>query len=235
MFRFTFRLLVIGLLAACSGEKQTVTQETTFSKGRIAQSQAFLQSAGKRAKQQAKSLAKQGFYTDPLGLPMDAQLHKAYVFESEVDESGQSRFIVEKATVVARTKSSGKQHALETAKLTIAGYLQSHIAGLVKSDLSNHQLSEEEAESINKMVSSYENWIVNNLGSVEPLAILYRDLKGDKVEVQVSIAFDLSQNLEQVRSKTLSKLEEDTDVSREKLESVFSPERFNEMETNQLN
>lgn len=194
-------------------------------------SDKYTKAVSKRALSEAKKLKKQGYYVAPMALPIDAQLTKVYLYEGVTDEIGNRRYITERASVKSRSKTAGKQHAIEACKIYIAGYMQSHIMGLVKSDLSNQELSTSEAESISKMVSSYENWIAANLGPVNPVAVFYRDEKGGILDVSVCVSYDLEYNLERVRNKTLRKLEDDTDIARERLEEVFDSERFRNIES----
>ena len=224
MKKIIYFLAAIVLLASCSMNKSAV-QSSNFEQAMNQISESVIKDSKERAKKTAKQLKRKGYYVDPMGLPMDIQLEKAILFEGIVDNSGNTRYIVEKARVVSKTPGTGKQHATELAKITIAGYLQSHIVGLVQTDLTNQQLSLSEAEAINKSISVYENWIAQNLGSVIPVAVLYKDHK-DHIEVFVNIAYDKGNVDELVSNKIVSKLAEDTNVAREKLEKVFHSDRF---------
>ena len=124
------------------------------------------------------------------------------------------------------------KHAMEVCMINLARRFNSHIKGLVQTYLSNQELSQKEAESINKMVSAYENWTAINLGPVIPVSVFLKDEGDGIVEVSVSVAYNVDENLERLREKTISKLEEDTDIAREKLDRFLSPSRFNKFQNN---
>ena len=230
MKKFIFLISVAFLFASCRMNKSAV-QSNNFEQAMNKISTSVIKNSEKEAEKQAKQMKRQGYYVDPMGLPMETQLEKAMLFEGIVDNSGRTRYIVEKEHVLSRTPASGKQHALELAKLTLAGYLQSYIQGLVQTDLGNNQISMKEAESINKSVSVYNNWIAQNLGPVTPVAVLYKDHRNE-VEVYVTVAYDKRYAKTLVSEQLVKKLEGDTNIAREKLEKVFNASRFDNLGAN---
>lgn len=220
-------IIANGIISSCTTPSRLSTELRVPAVSIEQQPKSLLKAAAKNASQEAKKLKKEGYYTEPMALPMDVQLTKAYIYESALDDEGVKSFFTERASVKSRSKSAGKQHATEVCMIYLARSFNAHIAGLAQTDLSNHELSQAEAESISKTVSAYENWTAINLGPVIPVAVFMKDEKDGIVEVSVSVAYNLDANLDRLREETISKLQKDTDVAREKLESLMAPERFN--------
>jgi hypothetical protein len=186
------------------------------------------------AKKKARQNAKAGYYTNLTSTTMECQIEKAILYDAVLNAEGQKRYIVETSNVLSKSPEAGKQHAIETAKIKIAGYLQSTILGLVETSLSNNQLSMKEAEQINKMVSNYENWIAQNLGSVEPIGAIYKK-HHDKIEVEVCIAYNMENAANITRNAVINKLSEDTKISKDKLNDVLKRNNFKSFEQEKSN
>lgn len=176
-------------------------------------------------KNEAKRLKKEKYYSEMGSVPLVVQLEKAWQLEAENDTA--CSYLIVSAQSVAQTSNAAKQHALENAKLTVAGLIQSHIRGLVESDLSNKQLTREEARSIDKVVSAYTNVVAHDLKRVRPLLVLYREVGRDNIECIVRVAVQTNDAMDVTEDVVMTALEEETDVAREKLEDLMNIRRLN--------
>lgn len=217
---------ILTLFTACGPSEDLARSITQMRHLGLQENEDLQKMVARRATKEVRKLKKQDYFVEPMALPMDAQLAKVYAYESAMNADGLPLYFLERASTKTRSKSAGKQHAIEVAKIFLAGRFASRIAGLAITDLSNNELSQEEAKSISKVVSTYDNWIAKKLGPVIPLAVLYREEENGILEVNVTVAYNIEANLENLREQTLSQLEKDTQIARERLEKAFPAERL---------
>jgi hypothetical protein len=113
----------------------------------------------------------------------------------QVDENGQATYIMADGNGVAESKSVAEAQAIELAKLQLAGLIESNIASIVKGNLANTQESAADATSVTEIIQSSKNIIAQQMGYVNPNFKLYRDLKDQKIEVQVRIFYEVKQSV----------------------------------------
>jgi hypothetical protein len=151
--------------------------------------------AVKEARKEAKNLAKQGWKTNPGSLPMEKMIEESWMKQYQVDENGQATYIMADGNGVAESKSVAEAQAIELAKLQLAGLIESNIASIVKGNLANTQESAADATSVTEIIQSSKNIIAQQMGYVNPNFKLYRDLKDQKIEVQVRIFYEVKQSV----------------------------------------
>jgi hypothetical protein len=122
---------------------------------------------------------------------------------------------------VAETQTAAKLQATETAKLELAGQINTQIAALIENSIANQQLNNEEAASITKTVAASKNLIAQELGRVLPLVEMYKKI-GTNVEANVRLAYNLDTAYEVAKKVIRKSLEEDTKIAHEKLESLMN-------------
>jgi len=225
MRTFIVSLICIALFASCSSSRKAQAPSGT-SQAPSTYSQQLSENAASISKDKAKKLRKDGWYEETAAPPIEYQLMRSMLIESAVDENGNPKYLAASARVLARTPANAVQASIEIAKLTIAGYIQSHIMGLVNSDLSNKQISMKEAESINKSISVYKNVIAQSLNLERPVAVFYRNVGNDRIEADVRLAYCPSEHIQSVRETVVTKLEQDTNLTREELDKIFRMDRF---------
>jgi hypothetical protein len=174
----------------------------------------------KKARQEAKKLAKEGFYVAPAGIPMEMQLEKSWMKALETDDNGNPRYLAGNATSYAETQIAAKLQATEAAKLDIAGQIATEVAQLVETNIANQQLSTSEAASVTKTVAAAKSLIAQNLGRVIPTFEAYKKV-GTGVEVQVRIFYDQRSAQEDARKLIRDKLEKETGLAQEKLDALL--------------
>lgn len=176
--------------------------------------------AVKQARKEAKNLEKQGYYVGPGAPPLEKQLENAWMKQAETDEKGNQRYIFAEGTSVAETQSVAKLQANETAKLELAGQIQSNIAALIEISKANAQLNNEEAATVDKIVTASKNIIAQEIGLVTPVVVYYKKIDKN-TESNVRLAYDAATSFD-IAKKTIRKnLEDETKIAHEKLEKLM--------------
>ena len=174
----------------------------------------------KQARKDAKRYTKNGYYVAPGALPIDKQLENAWEKQNETDEKGSPKYIVESGNAIAETRTAAKWEADEMAKLTIAGSINTKMDALIESNISNLQLTTEDAISVTKLIASSRSLIVQELGRTIPLSELYRDI-GKNVEADIRLAYDYQNAMGKTRKLLRKKLEEETKLSKDQLDEIL--------------
>lgn len=151
---------------------------------------ALNEKASKAAKKEAKKYVKEGWEVAPGALPIEKQLDKAYMMQQQYDESMFPLFIMGEAMSIGEHYDAAKMQAMELAKQSLAGQIQTEITALVDNKVSNHQLSGEEAVSIAQTVMISKNLIAQKIGRVVPIIEMYRTKKNGNKEVLVRIGYN---------------------------------------------
>jgi hypothetical protein len=177
--------------------------------------------AGKLARKQGKSLIKEGWKESPGSLPISKQLDNSYMRISELDNEGYPAWYTSNAKATANTSAAAKLSAMELAKLDLAGQLGSNITGLVENSVSNNQLTESEANSIQKVISASNNVISASLGRVLVFTEFYKKMNESNIQCAVTIGTNAKLAEQSAKKAIKKKLQEETDVVREKLDRLM--------------
>lgn len=177
--------------------------------------------AGKIARKEGKALTKEGWDNAPGGLPVKKQLDNTYMKQSEVDAEGYPLWYISNSRATANTQAAAKLSAMELAKLDLAGQLRSNITGLVENSLANSQISEEEATSVQKVVAAANNVISASLGRVLVFSEFYKKVGDGNIQCAVFIGTNSKLAEQQAKKAVRKKLEEETNVVREKLDKML--------------
>ncbi len=70
---------------------------------------------------------------------------------------------------IGETQTAAKLQAMETAKLELAGQINTQIAALIENSIANQQLNNEEAASVTKTVAASKNLIAQEIGQLLPM------------------------------------------------------------------
>lgn len=151
---------------------------------------ALNEKSSKAAKKEAKKYEKDGWEVAPGALPIDKQLDKAYMMQQQYDESMFPMFIIAEAMSIGEHYDAAKIQAMELAKQILAGQIQTEITALVDNNVSNRQLSGEQAASITQTVMVSKNLIAQKIGRVIPVVEMYRTKKNGNKEVIVRIGYN---------------------------------------------
>ena len=183
--------------------------------------------AGKLARKAGKDLLKEGWKESPGALPIRKQLDNSYMKASEVDTDGYPLWYISNARSTANTQAAAKLSAMELAKLDLAGQLGSNITGLVEASVANNQITEEEAASITKVIAAANNVISASLGRVLVFTEFYKR-SGDNIQCAVTIGTNAKLAEFQAKKAVRKKLEEETNIVREKLDKIMGLDKDEE-------
>lgn len=151
---------------------------------------ALNEKASKAAKKEAKKYVKEGWEVAPGALPIEKQLDKAYMMQQQYDESMFPLFIMGEAMSIGEHYDAAKMQAMELAKQSLAGQIQTEITALVDNQVSNRQLSADEAASISQTVSAGKNLISQKIGRVIPVVEMYRSKSNGNKEILVRVGYN---------------------------------------------
>lgn len=177
--------------------------------------------ASKVARKDAKSYAKEGWKVAPGSLPLEKQLDRTYRMQYEFDDYGNPKYLMSNATAVGNNYDAARMQAIELAKLTLAGQIQTEVLGLVENSVANKQISEEEAASVTETVIAGKNVILQSIGRVITTIECHKDLPNKNKEVRVQIAYNYEMALQMVKDALKVDLEAKGNELHEKLNKAL--------------
>lgn len=146
--------------------------------------------ASKDAKKEAKKLTKEGWITAPGALPLEKQLDKSYMMQTEYDEDMYPKYLMGEAMSIGENYDAAKMQALELAKQNLAGQIQTEVTALIKNSVANQQLANEDASSLTQSIMGAKNLISQNIGRTITVMECYRIKTNKNKEVLVRIAYN---------------------------------------------
>lgn len=177
--------------------------------------------ASKAARKEAKRLKKEGWTTTPGTLPLEKQLDKSYQMQYEYDSDMYPKYIMGEAMSVGGNYDAAKMQALELAKQSLAGQIQTEVTALIENTVANKQMNEGDAASITQSISASKNLISQSLGRTIPVVETYRTLSNKNKEVLVRIAYN-SDIAKKVAKEAIKKdLEKKGDELHNKLDELL--------------
>ena len=170
--------------------------------------EALKEKASKDARKEAKSLSKEGWQSAPGALPIERQLDRSYMMQQEFDDDMFPKYLMGEGMSIAESYDAAKMQATELAKQNLAGQIQTEITALVENNVSNKQLSPDEAASVTQTVMGAKNFISQSIGRVITVVEVFRTKKNGNKEVLVRIAYN-SQMAKDAAKKAVRKDLED--------------------------
>lgn len=202
-------LLTCSFAYAASNEVKETRQTLRERKliGKLAKSE-LNQKAGKTAAKEAKRLAKEGWVVAPGQLPLPKQLDKSYMMYYEYEDNGLPKYILADAKSVGGSYDAARMQAINNAKIELAGLIQTEVTALTESTVGNSEMTPEDAASINEAVQAGKTLIAQRLGRTVIAMQCYRNLKDQKVEVSIHLAYNSKMAMEAANEVIKLKLEE---------------------------
>lgn len=206
-----FLLLFISVLITSIGFSQTTKE-----------AQQQLQSrATKDARNEAKSLMKEGWKVSPGALPLEKQLDRSYLMQYQLDDNGQPKFIMGEARSIGENYDGAKMQAVSLAIQNLATQIEAQVVAMVDNSVSNAQLSAQEAATITKTVNESKNLISQKLGRLVPVVETYRDLKNKNKEVLVRLSYNMDNALQVTKQTVRDELEKEGNDLRNQLDGIL--------------
>ena len=176
--------------------------------------------ASKDARKEAKRLAKDGWKTAPGALPLEKQLDRSYMMQYQYDDDGFPKYIMAEGMSNGGNYDAAKMQALELAKQSLAGQIQTEVAALVENTVANEQMGQSEAESVVRSVMAGKNLISQSIGRIIPIVESYRVVNGNNREVLVRVAYSMEMAKAVAKKAVKKDLEQRGDSLHNKLDSL---------------
>lgn len=218
-----YALLALGL-GALVAQAQSNTDQDYIKKRKALEKQLRRElndRAGKIARREGNRLIDEGWQSAAGDLPLKKKLDNYYMKLQEEDNEGNPLWFTSFAQATANTQAAAKISAMELAKLDLAGQLGSNITGLVENSVANNQLTEEEATSIQKVIVASNNVISASLGRVLTFVEIYKPVGDGSIKCAVHIGTNAKLAEQAAKKAIRKKLEEETNVVREKLDKIL--------------
>jgi hypothetical protein len=210
------KLLILGLAYILSISVHAQTPKFRFAK------------VSRDVKKEARKLEKDGWMVFPGAMPIGQQLNNAYTKQTETTEEGYPKWIVANGVSTAQMQAAAEMQAIELAKNNLVGLIETNMRSVVESDVSNNQLSSEDAVSITKTIQVSANKVSKKLGMVQPIFKVYRKLTKEKnIEVQITLAYNYEMAKKALLEEAKFVLQAETDDVRQRYEKYLNPENFN--------
>jgi len=213
-----FILVITGGMASAQTAKEIAKERKAMAK--LSKSELNAK-AGKAARKAAKEYKRDGWTVAPGALPLEKQLDRAYNMQYEYDENAFPKFIMAEAMSIGENYDAAKMQALELAKLSLAGQIQTEVTALIENSVANKQLSQEQAASITETVSASKNLISQSIGRVIPVVECYRNTATKNKEVRMQIAYNSKMALEAAKNTVREQLEKKGEKLHEQLDKVM--------------
>lgn len=177
--------------------------------------------AMKTARKEAKRLAKEGWKVTPGALPLEKQLDKSYLMQMEYDENMFPKYLMGEAMSIGENYDAARLQAMELAKQSLAGQIQTEVTALIENTVSNKQLAAEEAASVTQTISAAKNLISQSIGRVLTVVEMYRVLGNKNKEVSLRIAYNAEMAKQAAKKAVRQELEKKGDDLHKKLDELL--------------
>jgi hypothetical protein len=180
-------------------------------------------------KKEAKRYTKEGWFVFPGNPPIEQQLNQSFIKQSEADKDGFPIWLVANGSSLGQTLAAAEMQALELAKNSLVGLMETNLKSVIETDISNNQLNAEEAISLTKTMQVSTNKVSKKLGRVTTLLKIYRKINNNfEVQVMIGYNYDLVRKLILEEMKT--EMQNETKEMRDKFDKYLNPELYNEGE-----
>lgn len=145
----------------------------------------------KGARKEAKQLEKEGFKTLPGKLPIDKQVENSWQKQVEIDVDGNPYWYVASSRAIGGNQQAAALQATSTAKIDLAGQIQTKVTQLIETKAANNDMGQEEAVSLTEVVGASKSIISTTLNRTIPLVEVYRTLSNNNVEMMVTLGYSM--------------------------------------------
>ena len=183
----------------------------------------------KDVKKEAKRYEKQGYTVFAGKPPLSQQLNNAFIKQAETDDQGFPKWIIANGTAVAQTEAAAIMQATELAKINLVSLIETNMKSVVEADVSNNQISAEEAASITKTIQVSTNTVSKKLGMVNPLFQIKRTVNKN-TEVQLMVGYNYDVVRQMMIDEMKVQLEKETEDVRGKYDNFLNPDTYKQGE-----
>jgi hypothetical protein len=177
--------------------------------------------ASKEARKEAKKFVKEGWEITPGSLSIEKQLDRSYLMQYEYDDNNYPKYLMSEAMSIGENYDAAKMQAIELAKQNLAGQIQTEVTALIENQVSNKQLTSEQAASVTQTVSASKNLIAQSIGRIIPVVETYRTKNNKNKEVLVRIAYNSEMAMEAAKKVIRQDLEKRGDDLAKQLDNLL--------------
>lgn len=218
MFVCTFAILCLSANITAQTTKDVRKERQEMRK---ASKSELNEKASKDARKEAKKLTKEGWVTVPGALPLEKQLDKSYMMQTEYDEDMYPKYLMGEAMSIGENYDAAKMQALELAKQNLAGLLQTEVTALVENSVANKQLGAEEAASLTQSIMGAKNLISQSIGRTIIVMECYRVKSNKNKEVLVRIAYNGAMAKAAAKRAVQDELKDKSEEIHKKLDKIL--------------
>jgi len=172
---------------------------------------------------EAKRYEKENWRPFAGSMPISQQLNNTFNKENDVDANGVPQWLFAEGVSKGQTIAATDMQATELAKNNLVGLMASNIRQVVETELSNNQISKEEAVSWTKTVSAVTNKVAKKLGQVFVPFKIYRENENN-YEVMLRVAYNFSNARAIFLEEMRTELGEETKNLKLKNDKFLNPE-----------
>ncbi|WP_288601137.1 hypothetical protein [Leyella stercorea] len=218
MFVCTFAILCLSANITAQTTKDVRKERQEMRK---ASKSELNEKASKDARKEAKKLTKEGWVTVPGALPLEKQLDKSYMMQTEYDEDMYPKYLMGEAMSIGENYDAAKMQALELAKQNLAGLIQTEVTALVENSVANKQLGAEEAASLTQSIMGAKNLISQSIGRTIIVMECYRVKSNKNKEVLVRIAYNGAMAKAAAKRAVQDELKDKSEEIHKKLDKIL--------------
>lgn len=218
MFVCTFAILCLSANITAQTTKDVRKERQEMRK---ASNSELNEKASKDARKEAKKLTKEGWVTVPGALPLEKQLDKSYMMQTEYDEDMYPKYLMGEAMSIGENYDAAKMQALELAKQNLAGLIQTEVTALVENSVANKQLGAEEAASLTQSIMGAKNLISQSIGRTIIVMECYRVKSNKNKEVLVRIAYNGAMAKAAAKRAVQDELKDKSEEIHKKLDKIL--------------
>ncbi|MBR4065718.1 MAG: hypothetical protein IKJ97_03095 [Bacteroidaceae bacterium] len=220
MKKVLFTLLICAISASVAVAQSRETFEERKELRKMSKNE-LNSKATKAARKEAKRLKKEGWQPAPGALPLEKQLDRSYLMQMEYDEDMYPKYMMAEAMSIGSNYDAAKMQALELAKQSLAGQIQTEMTSLIENSVANEQLEAGEAVSVTKSIMESKNLISQSIGRVIVVSEVYRTLKNKNKEVLVRVAYNSEMAKKVAKKAAKQSLEKESEEVRNKLDELL--------------
>lgn len=165
----------------------------------------------KELKKTVKAYTSEG-WTVPIGnAPLASQISRSLEFREALDDTDSPKYVIGEAMSIGENYDAAHFQAMELVKLDIAGRMSSDVTALIKNQVANKQLGEEQAASLVKTVAGGKSLISAKLGNIIDLVTVYRKTKAKTIEIRVVGAYNYKRAMQATQAAIREELQKESD------------------------
>lgn len=175
----------------------------------------------KTSKNRAKEDIKLGWKTSG-SLSLEQQYERASIYENTFEDDGVTpKFVAGEGLAVGEVYDGAKMQALELARQTLVGSIESDVTQLIDNTVNNSQMGVDDAATVVKTLSRSKTILSKKLGQTIPAIERYRQLSNGKYQVYVRTFYSMDKAREIAKSVIRAELEKDSQKLAEQLDSML--------------